>query len=363
MCCASLQAEPNRMVGRFLLSSPAVKLRLRRLLPTVWLIAIFLSSGPQTNPSSGKPGTTIQARAVSLQQPAANSDPQPARYASRFVTVNGTRLHYIVQGSGRPIVLIHGNPGSAQDWMPVLTPLALHHRVIAFDRPGHGHSHRPKHGEATVEVQAQLIHDALAQLSVVRPIIVGHSWAGALALVYAINYAKEVAGVLVVAPAVYESHDGDSFFNGLSTVPVISDAASYVLPPLLGSSMIRRMLKKAFLPDPVPMNYLHTALTEWNKPGQVKAYFLDDSMFNSSLRKFSPLYPEITVHLSILAGDSDAIVSGRENALRLHEAVPQSRLVVLPRTGHEVPFTRPKSVIGEIERLLRLSPTRMLRIS
>jgi len=247
--------------------------------------------------------------------------------------------------------------------MAVLTPLALHHRVIAFDRPGHGQSQRPKHVEATVEVQAQLIHDALAQLRIERPIIVGHSWAGALALVYAVDYAKEVAGVLLVAPAVYESDEGGSFLTGLPTVPVIGDAANYMLTPLLGSSLIKSELKKAFSPDPVPKNYQHTAVSEWTKPGRVRAYCVDDASFNSSLRKVSPLYPQITVPLSILAGDSDLVVSGKENAVRLHEAVPKSRLVVLPRTGHQIPFTRPQSVIGEIERLLRLTTTRMLRVS
>jgi len=338
-----------------------VKLGLRRL-RTFWLLAIFLSSHPQANLSSGKPQAT-QTHAVSAQQPNADSENQATRYASHFVTVNGTRLHYIVQGSGRPVVLIHGNPGSARDWIPVLTTLALHHQVIAFDRPGHGDSQRPKHVEATVEVQAQLIHDALVQLRVERPIIVGHSWAGALALVYAINYASDVAGVLVVAPAVYESHEGGSLLTGLPAVPVIGDAANYMLTPILGSSLIRSELKKAFSPDPVPESYQHAVLSEWTKRSRVRAYCLDDASFNSSLRKFSPLYPQITAPLSILAGDSDLIVSGKENALRLHEAVPKSRLVVLPRTGHQIPFTKPQSVIGEIERLLRLSTTRMLRIS
>ena len=335
---------------------------LGRLLQTFWLVATLLSSGLQTNLSADKRLTTIQTSQGSAQQPAPDSETQPARYASRFISINGTRLHYIVQGTGRPVVLIHGNPGSAHDWMPVLTPLALHHRVIAFDRPGHGRSQRPKHTEATVEVQAQLIHDALVQLHVERPIIVGHSWAGALALAYAINYAKEVAGVVVIAPAVYESHDG-SFWTGISSVPVIGDAATYVFTPLFGSSLIHSELKKAFSPDPVPKSYQHAVLNEWTKPGRVRAYALDESTFNSSLRKISPLYPEITVALSILAGDSDLIVSGKENAMRLHGAVPQSRLVILPRTGHQIPFTRPHFVMVEIERLLRLSTTRSLRIS
>jgi len=273
------------------------------------------------------------------------------------VTVNGTRLHYIVQGISRPVVFIHGNPGSTQDWMAAFTPLASRHKVIAFDRPGHGRSQRPKHGDATVEVQAQLLHDALAQLRVDRPILVGHSWGAALALVYAINYPNEVAGVVVVAPAVYESHDG-SFLTGLPTVPVIGDAANYVLTPLIGDSIVRGELKKAFSPDPVPKNYLKSVLSEWTKPSKVRAYALDEDLYNSSVKKFSPRYAEIVVPVSIITGDADLIVSEKENAGRLHEVLPKSRFIVLPKTGHQIPFTHPQSVIDEIERVQRLSRAR-----
>ena len=71
-----------------------------------------------------------------------------------------------------------------------------------------------------------------------------------------------------------------------------------------------------------------------------------------------PRYAEIAVPVSILAGDSDLIVSEKENAERLHEALPRSRLIVLPKTGHQIPFTHPQSVIDEIERVQRLSRAR-----
>jgi len=279
----------------------------------------------------------------------------PSHYTSQFVTVDGTRLHFVMEGAGRPVVFVHGNPGSAQDWMRVLDPLAARHRAIAFDRPGHGQSQRPKHGEVTVEVQARLLHDALQQLHVERPIIVGHSWGGALALVYAINYPNEVAGLVLVAPAAYESQDSEGFLNELPAVPVIGDAANYVLTPLLAATVVRSNLKKAFSPDPVPKNYEKSVLSEWTKPKKVKAYALDDSSLNSSLKKFSPLYSEINVPVSIIAGDADLIVSEKENAERLHEALPKSRLIVLPKTGHQIPFTRSQTVVDEIERIQRQS--------
>ena len=67
----------------------------------------------------------------------------------RFVTVDGVKLHYIDRGEGPPVVLLHGNVVTAEDFRTsgVLELLARRHRVIAFDRPGFGYSDRP-HGSA-----------------------------------------------------------------------------------------------------------------------------------------------------------------------------------------------------------------------
>jgi pimeloyl-ACP methyl ester carboxylesterase len=293
--------------------------------------------------------------ATSPEAPKSETESTRSQPTSKYVTVDGTRLHFLIKGAGRPVVLIHGNPGSGQDWTRLFGPLAADHRAIAFDRPGHGNSLRPKHGDATVEVQARLLHDALKQLHVERPIVVGHSWGGALALVYAINYPEEVAGVVLVAPAVYESQDATSLLTQLPAVPVIGDAVNSVFTPLFGASLVRSELKKAFSPDPVPKNYLRSVLFEWTRPKKVKAYSLDDASLNGSLKKFSPRYPEISVPVSILAGDSDLCVSEKDNAERLHQALPKSHLVVLPKTGHQIPFTRSQAVVDEIGRVQKLS--------
>jgi pimeloyl-ACP methyl ester carboxylesterase len=290
-----------------------------------------------------------------VSAPSLRPESERSQPTSKYVTVDGTRLHFVIRGAGRPVVLIHGNPGSGQDWTRLFGPLAADHRAIAFDRPGHGLSQRPKQGDTTVEVQARLLHDALKQLHVERPIIVGHSWGGALALVYAINYPQEVAGVVLVAPAVYESQDATSLLTQLPAVPVIGDAVNSVFTPLFGASLVRSELKKAFSPDPVPKNYLRSVLFEWTRPKKVKAYSQDDASLNDSLKKFSPRYPEISVPVSIIAGDSDLCVSEKDNAERLHQALPKSHLVVLPKTGHQIPFTRSQAVVDEIERVQKLS--------
>jgi len=149
--------------------------------------------------------------------------------------------------------------------------------------------------------------------------------------------------------------DGVSLLTSLPAVPVIGDAVNSVLTPLFGASIVRSELKKAFSPDPVPKNYLRSVLSEWTRSKKVKAYSLDEASLNDSLKKFSPRYPEISVPVSILAGDSDLIVSEKGQAERLHKALPKSHLVVLSKTGHQIPFTRPQAVVDEIERVQRLS--------
>jgi pimeloyl-ACP methyl ester carboxylesterase len=270
---------------------------------------------------------------------------------SKFVTVDDARLHFVIKGSGRPVVLIHGNPGSCQDWSRLYGPLASRYCGFAFDRPGHGHSERPNHRPITVDVQAQLLHAALKELNVEQPILVGHSWGGALALAYAVEFPDEAAGLVLLAPAAYESDDGVSFLTKLPALPYVGDLINFLFTPLLGASVVREDLQKAFAPDPVPKHYLRHVLTEWTRPKKVKWYSVDDALLNESLPKFTPLYSDIRVPVVIVTGDSDMIVPAQENSHRLYEALPHAELVVLEKTGHQIPFTRPDAVVDAIDRV------------
>src|SRR5216684_3557203 len=71
-----------------------------------------------------------------------------------FVTVERLRVHYIESGTGRTVVMIHGNAGGVEDFeFGVVELLSREYRVLAIDRPGHGRSERPAGKTATVEYQ------------------------------------------------------------------------------------------------------------------------------------------------------------------------------------------------------------------
>jgi pimeloyl-ACP methyl ester carboxylesterase len=269
---------------------------------------------------------------------------------SRFINIDGTNLHFVIRGSGRPVVLIHGNPGSCHDWTRLYKPLAARFCAFAFDRPGHGQSDRPRHnGNVTAEIQAQLLNSGLGQLGVQRPILVGHSWGGALALIYALCYPNDVAGLVLLAPAVYESNDGVSFLSKIPAWPVIGDIVNTLFTPLLSAWLVRTDLTKAFAPHKVPGRYLRHTLAEWTRPSKVKWYSVDDALLDASLAKFSPRYEDLDLPIAIVTGDSDLIVPARENALRLAEVLPRARLRILEKTGHQIPLVRPDAVIEALE--------------
>ena len=114
----------------------------------------------------------------------------------RFVTVDGLRVHDLESGEGAPVVLLHGNLLSAEDFLSsgLMASLSSQHRVIAIDRPGFGYSERPSGREWSAKTQASHVQRLLEVLQVRQPIVVGHSWGALVALELALRPAAESLG-------------------------------------------------------------------------------------------------------------------------------------------------------------------------
>jgi pimeloyl-ACP methyl ester carboxylesterase len=276
---------------------------------------------------------------------------------SGFVVAGATRLRYVSCGSGQPLVFVHGNPGSSEDWAELIRLSAGEHRAVAFDRPGHGQSERGGTEDPDVEAQAYLVECAIAALGLGRPILVAHSWGGALALACAVRHPDNWLGLVLLAPAAYESGEGALFWSDLATLPLIGEAGSFLFSRLIAPGLIKRELKRAFAPDPVPAEYLNAALANWTNPSRVRAFTSDDVTLDSSLRALSPHYSKMRVPVVIVTGDSDLIIPPAESAYRLYRELPVSELVVLKGAGHQIPFTHPGAVLEAVEKVREMART------
>ena len=155
----------------------------------------FLAKSSPSASGWSRTGTVLGAAAAALGAAALYNSYRARQVerqhppTGRFVEVDGVRLHYLERGAGPPVVLLHGNVVTAEDWIlsGVLDQVAEQgHRVIAFDRPGYGYSDRPRGTAWTAAAQADLLRRAFARLGIERPVVVGHSWGTLAALALAL---------------------------------------------------------------------------------------------------------------------------------------------------------------------------------
>jgi len=273
----------------------------------------------------------------------------PPHYARQSVVVDGTTLNYVSAGSGPPVVLIHGNPGSYHDYtLAVVERLSRSYYVVAFDRPGHGYSGRPDSGQTTVEVQALIVHEALQKLSLKNPVLVGHSWGGSLALAAAVAYGNDLAGMVLLAPAAYPSVSIE-WWSVFPNVPLIGKFVVNTLTPFVGRAIVRNSLKRAYDPQEVQTDYVDRSLELWMRPDQIRACAYDERTLGASLKALSERYRDIEMPVVIVTGSADRLLNPEEHAYPLHKTIRNSKLVVLPETGHQLPQTRPDAVVSAID--------------
>jgi pimeloyl-ACP methyl ester carboxylesterase len=271
-----------------------------------------------------------------------------SRYAptGEFIDVEGTRLHYIDRGHGRPVVLIHGNAGFVQDWSAVVPALTEEYRVLALDRPGHGASSRPSARDVTPDAQAQLIHAALERLQVKCPLLVGFSWGGGLSLIYALRYPQESCGLVLIAPRAFPDEATRSFAYRVGRTPILGDVFRYTVMVPMARRIIRRRLTAGYAPDSPVEKHLLTAIDLWSRPGQAAATVWDSQNLGEALHSYSQRYQQISMPALILVGAHD---SPERESVPLSKQIPNAQLTVLPDTGHLIPQVRPEAVIEAVK--------------
>lgn len=256
--------------------------------------------------------------------------------------------------SAPPVVLIHGGGTNLKDMRVSLGDrLARDTRVILIDRPGHGWSDRLKRKDIhTPEGQAVALNAALTRLNVQRPILVGHSWGGALALSYALSYPEDTAGIVAIAPVSHPWPGGVSWVYRLGATPVLGWIVSHLFVPNLGPFFVGRSLRRSFSPQDVPEDYAHSVgLSLVLRPKTFRDNACDIVQLDRYLADQSRYYGEINVPVVVVTGDEDRVVSSDVHAERLAAEIDQARLVMLNEVGHMPHHSSPNVITFEINRL------------
>ena len=267
-----------------------------------------------------------------------------------FVEVDGLRLHYTDRGEGTPVVLIHGNGVTLNDWTAsgVAELASKRHRVIAFDRPGFGHSNRPRTTVWTPAAQAAAIMAALAKLGVERPVLVAHSWGTLVALAAALDNPAEIAGLVLLSGYYFKTARPDVPAFAVPAIPVLGDLIAHTTAPLAGRLITPPAIKAAFSPAPTDPAFAEAQLGLMLRPSQIRATAADTALMIPAAAAISARYGELDLPVTIVAGEGDKIAHIDEHADKLAEAIAGARIVRLADVGHMLHYLRPDAVADAI---------------
>jgi pimeloyl-ACP methyl ester carboxylesterase len=147
-------------------------------------------------------GTRLEAVVLVVLVVASIAAPHSAAKA-RKVTANGLSFAYIEQGSGSPLVLVHGSVSDYREWDLQMRSLAKHYRVIAYSRRYHWPNLPPgTAADASVERQAEDLAAIIRALGIAPAHIVAHSFGGAVALELALRHPEMVRSLVLEKPGV-----------------------------------------------------------------------------------------------------------------------------------------------------------------
>jgi pimeloyl-ACP methyl ester carboxylesterase len=307
----------------------------------------------QSHPYAVAAAVTAGALAISalvnrrLARNAENDNPP----AGQFLEVNGVRLHYVERGSGPPLVLLHGNGSMIQDFETsgLIDLAAKNYRVIVFDRPGFGHSDRPRNVVWTPAAQAELINSALERLGVAHAIVLGHSWGASVAVALALKYPRLVQGLVLASGYYYPTFRPDVVAVSAPAVPLVGDVLRYTIAPVVSRVMWPLLMTKIFGPRAVPEKFEGFPKEMALRPSQIRASAAESALMIPDAFQFRDQYPDLKMPVVIVAGDEDRLVDIDTQSQRLHRDVPQSRFHRVPGTGHMIHQTATGVVMSAID--------------
>ena len=160
---------------------------------------------------------------------------------SEFMELDGLRLHYRDEGSGAPLVLIHGTFSSLHTWDGWVEALQDDHRLLRLDLPGHGLTGPRSDGDYRRQADVELIADWLDELGVERASLAGNSLGGAIAWRFALTYPDRVDKLILIDSAGLDTNNqGESppVFRVLE-IPLLRRAAALFTPRIFFEQSLR----------------------------------------------------------------------------------------------------------------------------
>ena len=261
-----------------------------------------------------------------------------------FVDVPGARLHYVDRGTGQTIVMLHGMGAQLRNYAyGVADALAADFRVILVDRPGSGYS-TPTGDQLGILDQAATVAALIEHLKLARPLLVGHSLAGAIALGVATHHPDTIGGLALLAPMTQPPHMMPTPLAGAIKGARVGRA---LFANLLGTPLSRAAYglrwRTIFAPDPVPEDFATRgggALGD--RPISMNAATVELASADEDIAAIVARYGALNLPVALLYGREDQVIDPSVDGERAVAAIPGATLETTDG-GHMLPVAHPEA--------------------
>ena len=282
------------------------------------------------------------ALVVSLSACCSTAPETPPPSYGQFVSVFGDRIFVRQRGSGPDVFLLHGLGDCGVGWQfiePKLVEAGC--RVTTWDAFGAGRSDKPKDGDYRLEAHARRFWELADRLAVERPVLIGHSLGGTIALGLAQQRPQRVRGLVLIDPPAYRDGalDGHWFWE----VPLLAET---VLGIMSTCSIVRVGLEQNFHDKNAVSEDLEiTYLRELQRDGAIEAFIAQErQLVPTDAERWERGHGTITAPTLIIWGEEDRLVPLSQGE-RLVEQMPDVRLITFPDAGHSPHLEVPEIVL------------------
>lgn len=256
-----------------------------------------------------------------------------AQVEYKSIKIGSETIHYKIMGKGIPIILLHGSLADLRYWEPLLTDLSKEYQVITYSRRYNYPNTNDISGDHSALVEANDLLKIMDALKISQAHILGHSYGGYTALVFALNHSERIKKLILAEPPL---------MRWLPEIPG-------------GEGIMEEFIEGVWIPLATEFNISDEAglefTSQWyystslnNISAENQSYLKDNVLEWKALALSSDAYPYIDplkvknlkLPVLLLSGDKNKgsffdLIEGR-----LTELIPDTKRVFIPNSGHEM---------------------------
>ncbi len=266
---------------------------------------------------------------------------------ARFIKINNEKIRFLQKGTGKDILLIHGTPGSIEDWDTITADLSTKYRVTAFDRLGHGYSSANNYSYH-IKDNATAIKELVHQLNLQSPLVVGHSYGGSIIAHMATKEILKNVNYIIIDSPLYE-YKADLKYK-LVSIPFIGRALAIISSITVAKNEIKKGVSELFFSS--DKNFVSKAVAErqkiWAQPKVIYSKAKESVNYHRDLQAIAKNYKDINSKITLISS-TEKLGTFKNDCEKFHQEVKKSELFILKETGHYIQLEKPHEIVSIIE--------------